>query len=611
MIEKFSGSQLVQGEPDASSFPSGGLRTTYEARGYTGWDPTSPVFLWKGGDGMTLCIPTVFFSWDGSVLDSKIPLLRSNDKIEEAALRLLKLTGIEATKIFSTIGLEQEYFVIDRALRNCRPDLVISGRTLLGAPPPKGQELQDHYFGTVKDRILDFMCDFEESALRLGIPVKTRHNEVAPAQHEVAPNFERSSLAVDHNLLLMELMRQIATKHDLSCLLHEKPFAGLNGSGKHCNWSLATDGGVNLLDPTSTPEHNLHFLILLTAILEAVHTHASLIRASIGSAGNDHRLGGHEAPPAILSVYLGNELERLLDNIENERVHESEEERGKYDLGIGSLPDLSRDTTDRNRTSPFAFTGNKFELRALGSSASPALFVTVMNVIVAEKLHQMLDAIEGLSEELPLKEATMEVVRTSVKRSKPIRFTGDNYSEDWLKEAEERGLPNIKNSLEAFPSLISPSTIEVFKSVLQEAELKSRAEIMTETYCHTIQIEAKQLLDMVKTGVIPAAISSQKEQAEAIQATEQYLKDQEVIQAQKGKLHRLSELIEEAIASCDALVVALDEAGEAEASTRVKHYTVGIIPCMEQLRHVADQLEKVVDDRQWPLPKYRELLFMT
>lgn len=610
VVEKFSGAQLVQGEPDASSFPSGGLRTTYEARGYTGWDPTSPVFIWKAGDGVTLCIPSVFFSWDGSVLDTKIPLLRSDRKIEEATLRLLKMTGVEAERVYSTIGLEQEYFVIDRALRNLRPDLVIAGRTVLGAAPAKGQELQDHYFGTVKDRMLNFMCDFEEAALRLGIPVKTRHNEVAPSQFEIAPNFERSTTAVDHNLLLMELMRQIAVKHDLACLLHEKPFDGLNGSGKHCNWSLATDTGINLLDPTKTPEHTLHFLILLTAILEAVHRHAVLLRASIGSAGNDHRLGGHEAPPAILSVYLGHELERLLENIEHEREHKIAEEHGMYDLGIDSLPNLTKDTTDRNRTSPFAFTGNKFELRALGSAASPALFVTVMNVIVAETLTEMLDAIDKQPEEKSLLDRCMEVVRGSLKRSEAVRFTGDNYSVEWVAEAEKRGLSNIRHSVEAFSSLRGGKTVALFEGVLTSEELTSRAEILTETYCHTIQIEAKLLLDLTKTGVVPAAVAMQKEWAKAIQVTESLLPSKEILKAQQEHLVRLSEWIEEAIVSCRALETSLKEAQEAPPHAKGKHFSLGVLVCCEQVRTIADQLETVVEDGRWPFPKYRELLFM-
>jgi Uncharacterized protein related to glutamine synthetase len=394
VVEKLSGKMLIQGEPDASSFPSGGLRSTYEARGYTGWDPSSPPFLWHGGDGVTLCIPSVFFSWTGEVLDSKIPLLRSDRKINDAVLRLLKLTGIKADHIFTTVGLEQEYFVIDRALRNLRPDLLILGKTVIGAPPPKGQELQDHYFATVKDRVLAFMREFEEKALELGIPVKTRHNEVAPAQHEIAPVFEKATLAIDHNLILMELMRQVAASRNLSVLLHEKPFAHINGSGKHSNWSLMTNNGLNLLDPTNTPENTLHFLILLVAILNALHEHNGLVRASVGSASNDNRLGGHEAPPAIISAYIGEELEELLTNIEKKGNHITSISHKKYDFGLAVIPELTKETTDRNRTSPFAFTGNKFEFRAVGSSQNPALAVTILNTIVAESLNEIVEEIE-------------------------------------------------------------------------------------------------------------------------------------------------------------------------------------------------------------------------
>lgn len=529
MVEKFSGKQLVQGEPDASSFPSGGLRSTYEARGYTGWDPSSPAFVWKAGDGVTLCIPSVFFSWTGAVLDSKIPLLRSDRKINDACIRLLKLTGIHAANVYSTLGCEQEYFVIDRALRNLRPDLLLIGRTVCGGPSPKGQELQDHYFGAVKDRILAYMCDFELAALQLGIPVKTRHNEVAPAQHEVAPVFEKASLAVDHNIILMEIMRQIAAKHQLACLLHEKPFHGLNGSGKHCNWSLATDTGINLLDPTDTPENRLHFLILITAILNAVHKHSALLRASIGSASNDFRLGGHEAPPAIISIYLGMELEAVLENIEEKGSHIRTGTKNKYDLGLPILPDMAKDNTDRNRTSPFAFTGNKFEFRAVGSSSSPALPVTILNAIVAESLNEILDEIEKkLEPKSPptpqtLIEAVMPVLRKYLKQSRSIRFHGDNYSEEWEKEAKRRGLPNIKKSVYAFESLKEEGTIKVFKDILTAAELESRYEILTERYSHTILIEARLLIDMCDTQILPAAIKYQKELAESVQQAQNLL----------------------------------------------------------------------------------------
>lgn len=608
LIEKFSGKQLLQGEPDASSFPSGGLRSTYEARGYTGWDPSSPAFVWKAGDGVTLCIPSVFFSWRGDVLDSKIPLLRSDRLINDAAMRLLQLTGIPATHVFSTLGCEQEYFVIDRSLRNLRPDLFLIGRTVSGAPSPKGQELQDHYFGAVKDRILAYMCEFELAALQLGIPVKTRHNEVAPAQHEVAPVFEKASSAVDHNILLMELMRQVAAKHQLACLLHEKPFQGLNGSGKHCNWSLSTDSGINLLDPTDTPENKVHFLILITAILNAVHKHSALLRASIGSASNDHRLGGHEAPPAIISIYLGRELEAVLENIEEKGSHQRVGAKNNYDLGLLLLPDMTKDNTDRNRTSPFAFTGNKFEFRAVGSSSSPALPVTVLNAIVAESLNLMLDEIEKNLKQKPassqtLMDAVLPVVRKYLKQSRTIRFHGDNYSEEWAKEAKRRGLPNIKKSVYAFEALKEDSTVKAFQGILTAAELESRYEILCETFSHTINIEAKLMIDMFNTQILPAAIKYQKEFAQSLQNT-QALLGKKSAAAQMDVFKELSKTIDTAILRAGQLEEARAKAANAyDFCDRVQ-------PRCEALREAVDRLEAMTDDSGWPFPKYRELLFM-
>lgn len=616
VIEKFSGKQLIQGEPDASSFPSGGLRSTYEARGYTGWDPTSSVFVWSGGDGVTLCIPSVFFSWTGDVLDSKIPLLRSDKKVQDAVIRLLNLTGISANHVNSTLGCEQEYFVIDRILRGLRPDLVMAGRTVFGAFPPKGQELQDHYFASVKDRILSFMQDFEEAALKLGIPVKTRHNEVAPAQHEVAPVFERSSSAVDHNILLMELMRQIAVKHDLACLLHEKPFHGLNGSGKHCNWSLATDTGINLLDPTDTPENNLHFLILITAILDAVHEHSALLRASIGSAANDFRLGGHEAPPAIMSIYLGEDLERVLDNIEKTGSHTSAARKLSYDLGIPVTPEFTKENTDRNRTSPFAFTGNKFEFRAVGSSASPALPITVLNAIVAESLHKILDEAEAsLGGKAPGKktvlEAVLPVLRKYLKASKNIRFAGDNYSEAWVKEAKRRGLPIITKSIEAFEALKSDKTIQAFKGILTTQELHSRYEILAQAYSNTVNIEANLMLDMFRTQILPAAIQQQKELASSLAAYHAVAGPAKKLPNQLALLYSLSGAIEGAIQAAEELDKERRKAAAIESlEARGKAYCNKVLPRSETLRSFADDLEARIDDALWTLPKYRELLFL-
>lgn len=614
MIEQFTGKQLIQGEPDASSFPSGGLRSTYEARGYTGWDPTSPVFVWKEGDGITLTIPSVFFSWTGDVLDSKIPVLRSEKKLSDACMRLLKLTGIDAERVFTTIGLEQEYFVIDQSLRNLRPDLVLAGRTVFGAPSPKGQELQDHYFGSVKERILCFMHDFEKAALRLGIPVKTRHNEVAPAQHEVAPVVERASLAIDHNIQLMELMRKIAIRHKLSAILHEKPFEELNGSGKHCNWSIATDTGINLLDPTETPENSLHFLVLLTAILHAVHQHSALLRASIGSASNDHRLGGHEAPPAIISVYTGQALESLLDNIEKQGVHKSASSRSKYDLGIKELPDLTKDNTDRNRTSPFAFTGNKFEFRAVGSSQNPAAPISVLNAIVATSLNEMMDIIDKtLGGKRPknreeLIEAVIPVVRKYLKSSKPIRFSGDNYSEEWVKEAKKRGLPNLEKSLDAFSSLKSKSTAHAFEGILTPQELESRYEIMAENYGLTVNIEANLMADMFRTQVLPAAQKQLKMSADSIQFVTAIVKKADVKQ-QKRHLTDLNTLVEKGLVQLEKLTSAQEKAQKQIGIKQAEEFCHKVQPEMTAFRKVVDQIEVLVEDTLWPLPKYRELLF--
>lgn len=610
IVEKFSGKQLVQGEPDASSFPSGGLRSTYEARGYTGWDPSSPVFLWRGGDGLTLCIPSVFFSWNGDVLDHKIPLLRSDEKINASVLRLLRLTGIEAERVYCTLGLEQEYFVVDRALRDLRPDLVIQGRTIFGAPPPKGQELQDHYFGTVKDRILNYMQDFETAAAEIGIPLKTRHNEVAPAQHEVAQLFEKGSLAVDHNILLMELMRQIAVKHDLACLLHEKPFKDLNGSGKHSNWSLMTDTGINLLDPTDTPENNLHFLLLLTAILTAVHRHSKLLRSSIGSAANDCRLGGHEAPPAIISVYLGAALEHLLDNIEERGASASAGDRHKYDLGLPPIPNLTKDNTDRNRTSPFAFTGNKFEFRAVGSSSNPAFPATVLNVIVAEVLNEMMDQIEQ-SPAGSVMDAAMPVLRDYLRGSKPIRYSGDNYSHDWVVEANKRGLPNITKSIDSFDALTQEKSIRAFKDVLTEDELSSRTEILYETYCSEINIQINLALEMFRTQVFPAALKQQKILSDAIITSRQAIGHVEGANFLTKQLYEFVVLVEHAIQACNQLEEIRKRANAHPLAQKAKSLCYEVLPQFEKLRGYADKLESFVDDELWELPKYREILFLT
>jgi glutamine synthetase len=612
VIEKFSGKQLIQGEPDASSFPSGGLRSTYEARGYTGWDPTSPVFVWKAGDGVTLCIPSVFFSWTGEVLDAKIPLLRSEKKLNDAVLRLLKLTGIEAHQVYTTLGLEQEYFVIDRAWRSLRPDLLLIGRTVFGANPPKGQELQDHYFGSVKDRILSYMADFEHTAFMLGIPVKTRHNEVAPAQHEVAPVFEKSSAAIDHNILLMELMRQTAAKHQLACLLHEKPFKDINGSGKHSNWSISTDTGINLLDPSETPENNIHFLILITAILNAVYEHSALLRAAIGSAANDYRLGGHEAPPAIISVYLGNDLEGVLDNIAEKGSHTRTGSNLKYDLGLVVVPELTKDNTDRNRTSPFAFTGNKFEFRAVGSSSSPALPITVLNAIVADSVNRILDEVEEnlknhkKPSKAELVEAVLPVIRKYLKHSKGVRFHGDNYSQAWVQEAKRRGLPNITKSVHAFEALVDKKTVAAFQGILQKNELQSRYEILTDIYINNIKIEAKLMIDMFRTQILPAAIRYQRDLADSLEEI-----GSKAAPRQNKLLNELTKGIEAALKNLDAVEDVLEASLKIESlEKRGVAFGEKVSEKCDDLRESVDHLETLVDDAYWPLPKYRELLFL-
>lgn len=614
VIEKFNGKQLIQSEPDASSFPSGGLRSTYEARGYTGWDPSSPVFLWKAGDGVTLCIPSIFFSWTGAVLDSKIPLLRSDEALNSAVLRLLKLTGTKATRAYSTLGCEQEYFLIDRSMRNQRPDLLLAERTVFGAPSPKGQELQDHYFGSVKERVLSYMQEFENVALQLGIPVKTRHNEVAPSQFEIACVYEKAGVAVDHNILLMQVMRRLALKHDLVCILHEKPFQGINGSGKHNNWSIATDSGHNLLDPTDAPENSLQFLVLLASILEAVHTHADLLLCSIASASNDERLGGHEAPPAIFSVYLGDALEELLDNIETKGKHRSTKKNGVYDFGLPILPQMSKDNTDRNRTSPFAFTGNKFEFRAVGSSANCAKAVALINISVAQALNAIVDEIylNIESDELPnyqeLAEIVLPVVRKSLKKSRCVRFSGDNYSASWMKEAERRKLPKIKNAVHAYQALKTHKTRELFRGILTKEELDSRFEILVDTYSHTINIEANLMLDLFKAHILPACIQYQEKVAVSLNALKEAIGKKPTRQTEL--LKELVKAIEEAIKASKELEEEKQHADPLTGFARGSAFADQVNPKMKQLREKVDHLEGIVDDALWPLPKYRELLFL-
>ena len=609
VIEEFSGKQLSQGEPDASSFPSGGLRSTYEARGYTGWDASSPPFLWDSGDGLTLCIPCVFFSWAGDVLDYKIPLLRSEQMLNEVMLRLTSLCGTKAGQVYSTVGWEQEYFVIDRALRAARSDLMVLDKTVIGAPPPKGQELSDHYFGAVKDRILAYMRDFEEQAIKLGIPVKTRHNEVAPAQHEIASIYEKASISVDHNILIMELMRNIANRHDLACILHEKPFAGINGSGKHTNWSLATDSGINLLDPTDYPEDSLQFIILMTAILKAVHNNSDLLSFSASSYGNDSRLGGDEAPPSIMSVYLGGALESLLDNIEKNGCHHSNN-KDKYDFGLKVVGEMFKDNTDRNRTSPFAFTGNKFEFRAVGSTANISLPVMIINTIVAKSVKAMLDEItigmpvEGYSRE-ELVEHAMPVIRRCLKESRDIRFSGDNYSLAWEEEAKKRGLSSFKNALEAYTVLLQEKSIETFEGILTEQEVTSRYDILCDKYYKLSSIEAVLILDIVETEILPVVVEYQKDLATSLGLTRQ-LGLEIALDGQEALLCDVSALAETIIVLCKSLHYKHDKF---KASADKESDCIELLSGIKELRATVDKAEKVVDDKLWRFPKYRELLF--
>ncbi|HEY2810322.1 MAG TPA: glutamine synthetase III [Rhabdochlamydiaceae bacterium] len=604
-IEKFSGKQLMRGEPDASSLPSGGLRSTHAARGYTTWDPTSTPFLWDAGGTRILCLPSIFFSLTGKALDMKIPLLRSEAKINHAVLRLLALFRIRAESVHATLGCEQEYFLIDRAYFLARPDLMLSGRTLWGASPAKGQELEDHYFGTLKERVAAFMTDLEHRAWALGIPLKTRHNEVAPNQFEAAPIFERISLAVDHNILLMELMRQVATRHNLACLLHEKPFAGINGSGKHCNWSLSTDEGQNLFDPHAFGNQEMPFLLLIAAVLRGVHEHAALVRAAIATPGNDHRLGGHEAPPPIISVYLGQALENVLTLIEEDRVHKSREAKG-LDLKVPPIPELPFDESDRNRTSPFPFTGYKFEFRAVGASQNPALPVTLLNAIVAESLNHIVDSIEKdvLKNKKSTEDAVLAVLRREIKQSRPIRFSGNNYSPEWRKEAQKRKLPIIEKSVHAMDVFLDPSAIKVFEGVLSKEELSARVEIAKQRYCKILNIETSLLQEGVQTRILPAAIEWQKNLAESIKS----LGAGYATSRQKALLKKVSLHIDQAFAKLDALEKNKRSALELPLDKQVLYFSDRIAESNKELRKDVDALETLLDDRLWPSPKYSEML---
>ncbi len=612
IVERFSGKQLVQGEPDASSFPSGGIRATFEARGYTAWDMSSPAFLRRNGISTTLCIPTAFISFTGEALDKKTPLLRSNKAVSKSAVNMLKILGNKnVKKVFSTLGPEQEYFLIDMDYFFKRQDLVLAGRTVVGAPPAKGQELEDQYFGSIKERMSSYMHDMEEELFKLGIPAKTRHNEVAPSQFELAPMFEEANLAVDHNQLVMDTMKSVAKKHHLACLLHEKPFARINGSGKHVNWSLSDNNGNNLLSPGNTPHENIQFLVFLIAIIRAVYKHADILRASVATYANDHRLGANEAPPAIISIFLGDQLSNILANIEKGIVTKATNDQ-IIDLGVSAIPMVSKDNSDRNRTSPFAFTGNKFEFRAVGSAQSISFPTAVINTIVAESLDYLAEKIKAKSGSI--NQAVFEILKKEIKDIKPILFNGDNYTKEWEIEAGKRHLPNDKTTPVALKALITDKALDLFEKyqVLSKVELKSRYLIYVEKYIKDLEIEVKCLNNICISQVIPAATAYQKTLSQAINATKEALGSSAVISAQKDILKTSLELInkiystnKEILAKVESTSSIHDEAKKAEMlCSKVK-------PKMDELREYVDELEGLVDDELWPMPKFWEMLFIS
>jgi glutamine synthetase len=609
-IAEFSGKELIKGEPDASSFPSGGLRATFEARGYTAWDPTSPAYIMENPNGSTLVIPTAFLSWTGEALDKKTPLLRSMEALSQQALRILKVFGNkDAVKVFTTVGAEQEYFLIDKSFYFARPDLITCGRTLFGAPPPKGQELEDQYFGTIPERVLACMAECEAELFKLGVPVKTRHNEVAPSQYEIAPIFENSNLATDHQNLIMELLRKTADYYGLVALLHEKPFAGINGSGKHNNWSMSTDTGENLLNPGDNPHDNAQFLVFTTAVIRAVAKYSEILRLSIASAHNDHRLGANEAPPAIISIFLGDQLNDVFEQIEKGGA-KSSKQGGTFETGVSVLPPLPKEAGDRNRTSPFAFTGNKFEFRAVGSSQNIAGANTVLNTIVAESLDFIATKLEAdVKGGKDLNKAIQDLLPGIVKESKKVVFNGNGYAEEWHAEAEKRGLPNLKNTVDVLPVITRKDTVELFAKykVYMGKELESRFNILAETYVKTLNIEANTAAMMAKTMILPAALRYQKEVGESIAAAKA------AGAAQPAGLETFGTLVS-AINELQSGISKLEKAqshhGDSDAYAHAKHMREQVFPALGTLRIAADKLETIVADDLWPLPTYREMLFI-
>jgi len=615
-IELFDGDALIQQEPDASSFPNGGIRATFEARGYTAWDPSSPAFIMESGFGKTLCIPTIFIAYNGESLDYKAPLLKSIAALDKAAVEVCRYFDKNVNKVTITLGWEQEYFVVDESLANARPDLVMCGRTLIGHAPAKGQQLEDHYFGSIPERVFAFMQDFEQEAYKLGIPLRTRHNEVAPGQFECAPIFEEVNIAVDHNSLLMDIMNKVAKRHKLKVLLHEKPFAGVNGSGKHNNWSMATDTGVNLLAPGKTPRTNLMFLTFFVNTIKAVHDYADLLRAAIASASNDHRLGANEAPPAIISVFTGTYLSQVLDEIES-RVKEKFSEQDEVILKLDihkQIPELLMDNTDRNRTSPFAFTGNKFEFRAVGSSANCASAMTVLNTIVSETLKQFAKEVDALIEKGEKKEiAIMHVLRDYIAKSKNIRFEGDNYSEEWAQEAARRGLSNFKTTPEALDAFVTEKAKQVFfnNNIYSARELEARHEIMLEEYIKKVQIEARILGYICTNHILPAAIGYQNVLIDNVKGLKDLGLGDDAYRSQLNLLKVVSSHIQEINDNVEAMIEARKRANnEEDTHKRADMYCNEVKSFFDKIRYHADKLELIIDDKLWPLPKYRELLFL-
>ncbi|MGA1277405.1 MAG: glutamine synthetase III [Candidatus Kapaibacteriota bacterium] len=608
-ITEFSGKELIQGEPDASSFPSGGLRATFEARGYTAWDPTSPAFIMRHSNGATLCIPTAFASWTGEALDEKTPLLRSMEALNKATLQALPLFGVDAQKVYSTVGLEQEYFLVDEEFFYRRPDLTLCGRTLFGAKPPRGQELEDHYFGSIPERVLSYMADAEFQLYKLGVPVKTRHNEVAPGQYEIAPLYEQSNIAADHQQLLMQVMKNTARKYGLVCMMHEKPFAGVNGSGKHTNWSMSTDTGLNLLEPGDTPQENMIFLFFCSAVLKAVDQYQALLRICVSSAANDHRLGANEAPPAIISIFLGEQLTEILEHLVTGKAG-SNHEAGLLGLGSPVLPHLARHAGDRNRTSPFAFTGNKFEFRAVGSSQSSSFPITVLNTIIADAVADMTHALKShLDKGMDFSSALKSVLTNIITQHKRIIFNGDGYSDEWKSEAKQRGLLNMPDTMSAIPHLDSDHHIALFEkhNVLSKRELEARAEVMFDHYFKTINIEGETTEWIASTMILPAAMSVLKEQTSLALSMQQLSLHSNAVLSGIQELTGLTDELHEALQTLHA---ANTELGGDTIHEKAHHVYKHVIPAMNAVRTTADKIERLLPDAVRVMPNYREMLFV-